>query len=112
MRNKHIDQSYMEKFLRIQSEVITPYLRQIMPPAELKSIFCIYEMIEQCENIYTYLVNGNTVVIFEISRVDQSITHDRTVSIRDYAQESKGRQWHRYVRELQAFSEREDSQVK
>ena len=38
----------------------------------------IYEMIEQGENIYTYLVNADTVVIFEMPRIDQSIIHDRT----------------------------------
>ncbi|MGG4664440.1 hypothetical protein [Providencia vermicola] len=112
MRNKHDNQDYMMKFLKIQSDVFVPYLREIIHPAELKSVFCVYEMIEQGENIYTYLVNGDTVVIFEMSRIDQSIIHDRTIPIREYAQESKGRQWHRYVRELQSFAEREDSQVK
>lgn len=112
MRIKRIDQDYMMKFLKMQSDVIVPYLRQVIHPTELKSVFCIYEMIEQGENIYTYLVNADTVVIFEMSRIDQSIIHDRTIPIHEYAQESKGRQWHRYVRELQAFAEREDSQVK
>lgn len=112
MRNKHDNQDYMMKFLKIQSDIFVPYLREMTHPTELKSVFCIYEMIEQGENIYTYLVNGDTVVIFEMSRIDQSIIHDRTVPIREYAQESKGRQWHRYVRELQALAEREDSQVK
>lgn len=96
----------------MQDEIIIPYLRQVIHPVELKSVFCIYEMIEQGENIYTYLVNADDVVIFEISRIDQSIIHARTIPVREYAQESKGRQWHRYVRELQALAEREDSQVK
>lgn len=112
MHNRHTDQSYMMTFLKMQNEVIIPYLRQVIHPIELNSVFCIYEMFEQYENIYTYLVNGDTVVIFEISRLDQSILHDRTVPIREYAQELKGKQWHRYVKELQGFAERIDSQVK
>lgn len=111
MKNKHTTQDYMQKFMIKQNEVIVPYLRQVIHPTELKSVFCIYEMIEQGENIYTYLVNGEMVVIFEISRIDHSITHDRTLPIREYAQKIKGRQWHRYIRELQAFAEQEDSQV-
>lgn len=112
MRDKHDNLNYMTKFLKMQRDVFVPYLRKVIHPTELKSVFCIYEMIEQGENIYTYLVNADTVVIFEMSRIDQSIIHDRTIHIHEYAQESKGRQWHRYVRELQAFAEREDSQVK
>lgn len=48
-------------------------------------------MIEQYEDIYTYLINGEKIIKIEISRVDGGITIDNVKSVLEYMKETKRR---------------------
>lgn len=49
-------------------------------------------MVEQYEDIYTYLVNGEFVITIEISREDESISTDSIITAQEYAKMKKGKQ--------------------
>ncbi|KFC96631.1 hypothetical protein GLGR_0993 [Leminorella grimontii ATCC 33999 = DSM 5078] len=68
-------------------------------------------MIEQGEDIYTYLINGEKVITLEVSRIDNSVIADDPITIEAYAKMMKGRQYHRYLKELLELSRRDNFQV-
>lgn len=47
-------------------------------------------MIEQLEDVYTYLINSKDVIFIEVSRLNNSINHTDILSIKDYAIMKKG----------------------
>ncbi|WP_312692745.1 hypothetical protein [Kosakonia sp.] len=97
------------EFNKMEREVIIPYLNNIF--CLVSSVCCLYHMVEQGEDIYTYLVNGEKVITLEVSRIDKSVISDTTMTIEEYAKMKKGRQYHRYLRELLELSQRDDFQI-
>lgn len=90
----------------MEQDVIVPYLNNTF--GLVISAFCLYHMIEQSEDIYTYLVNGERVITIEVSRIDNSVIADDSITVESYAKMKKGRQYHRYLRELLELSQRDD----
>lgn len=107
--NKVIGNFTIEEFKKMERKVIVPYLTEKF--GLVISICCLHHMVEQIEDIYTYLVNGEKVITIEISRIDGSILLESTITIEVYAKMIKGKQYHRYVRELLVLSQRDDFQV-
>ena len=104
-----MNDNFPEKFNKLESGIIIPYLKGEIP--SLISACCLYHMIEQNEDIYTYLINGDIVIILEASRIDGSIIEDSVMSVKEYAKMKKGKQYHHYLRELVELSKRSDFQV-
>ena len=63
----------IDEFNKMEQEIVIPYLKKIFDT--LGSACCLYHMIEQSEDIYTYLINGKSVITLEISRIDNSILY-------------------------------------
>ncbi|OCG65843.1 hypothetical protein A9G48_10245 [Gilliamella sp. wkB18] len=97
------------EFNKIEQEIIVPYLKNVF--GTVNSACCLYHMIEQGEDIYTYLINGDQVITLEVSRIDNSIIEDSIITIEEYAKMMKGKQYHRYLKELLELSKRSDFQV-
>jgi hypothetical protein len=97
------------EFNKIEQNTIIPYLKNIF--CSVNSACCLYHMIEQYEDIYTYLINGEQVITLEISRVDNSIIEDGIVAVEEYAKMMKGKQYHPYLKKLLQLSKRSDFQV-
>lgn len=93
----------------MEQDVIVPYLNNTF--GLVTSACCLYHMIEQSEDIYTYLVNGERVITIEVSRIDNSVIADDSITVESYAKMKKGRQYHRYLRELLELSQRDDFRV-
>lgn len=93
------------KFKDSENKIIIPYLKKVFP--SLKSACCLYHMIEQIEDVYTYLINSKDVIFIEVSRLNNSINHTDILSIKDYAIMKKGKQYHRYMKEIIALSNSE-----
>ena len=56
---------------------------------EISSVYALNHTIEQGEDIYTLLVNGEIVIDFEISRVNHSIYDVSIKTVSDYSKEIK-----------------------
>ncbi|VUT04658.1 hypothetical protein [Klebsiella spallanzanii] len=97
------------EFGKWEREIVFPYILRIFD--NVSSICLIYHMIEQYEDIYTYMINGEEIIKIEISRVDGNIILDSITSVLEYAKEMKGKQYQRYLKELLELSNREDCQV-
>lgn len=97
------------KFNKLEKNSIIPYLRKSF--SNLKSACCLYHMVEQYEDIYTYLVNGESVITIEISREDASISTDSIITAQEYAKMKKGKQASKYIKELLDLAERKDFQL-
>ncbi|KES16869.1 hypothetical protein GASC598I20_006670 [Gilliamella apicola SCGC AB-598-I20] len=103
------DNQVMAEFNKMEQEIVIPYLKSVFNA--VCSACCLYHMIEQGEDIYTYLINGESVITLEISRIDNSIINDGIITIEEYAKMNKGKQYHRYLKELLELSQRSDFQV-
>ncbi|MCX8600766.1 MULTISPECIES: hypothetical protein [unclassified Gilliamella] len=99
----------IDEFNKMEQEIVIPYLKKIFDT--LGSACCLYHMIEQSEDIYTYLINGKSVITLEISRIDNSIINDGIIAVEEYAKMKKGKQYHHYLKELLELSKRSDFQV-
>lgn len=53
------------------------------------SVYCLNQLIEQSEDIYTLLVNGNGIIEFELSRLDNLISEVNIESVNEYARKVK-----------------------
>ncbi|OCG21198.1 hypothetical protein A9G11_08320 [Gilliamella sp. wkB108] len=103
------DDQLMEKFNKMEQEIVIPYLKKIFNKVD--SACCLYQMIEQGEDIYTYLINGECVITLEISRVDNSIINGGIITVEEYAKMKKGKQYNHYLKELLKLSQRNDFQI-
>jgi hypothetical protein len=56
---------------------------------EIKHSYCLSQIIEQAEDIYTLLVNGKYVIEFELSRLDHSIRDVHIESLNEYSKKIK-----------------------
>ncbi|MEY0026925.1 hypothetical protein AB7W40_23540 [Providencia rettgeri] len=104
-----MDNESLLKFNELEKSSIIPYLRESF--SNLKSACCLYHMIEQYEDIYTYLVDGEFVITIEISREDSSISTDSIITIQEYAKMKKGKQASKYIKELLELAKRKDFQL-
>ncbi|MBA7846522.1 hypothetical protein HV213_18050 [Klebsiella sp. RHBSTW-00484] len=98
-----------EEFDRWERAVVFPFIRQRFEYAS--SACLIYHMIEQYEDIYTYLIDGEEIIKIEISRVDGGITIDNVKSVLEYMKETKKRNFQEYLKELLELSNRDDCQL-
>lgn len=99
----------LRKFNITEQDVIVPYLKKRF--GLVSSVCCLYHMIAQGEDIYTYFINGERVVTLEVSRMDNSVIADDSITVESYAKMKKGRQYHRYLKELLELSQRDDFQI-
>ncbi|MBK5073450.1 hypothetical protein I2492_10850 [Budviciaceae bacterium CWB-B4] len=53
--------------------------------SEITHVYCLSQVIEQAEDIYTLLVNGKSIIEFELSRVDDSIREVKIESLDVYS---------------------------
>ena len=98
-----------DEFERWERTVVFPFIRQRFEYAS--SACLIYHMIEQYEDIYTYLIDGEEIIKIEISRVDGGITIDNVKSVLEYMKETKKRNFQEYLKELLELSNRDDCQL-
>lgn len=99
----------IDEFNKMEQEIVIPYLKKIFDT--LGSACCLYHMIEQSEDIYTYLINGKSVITLEISRIDDSIINNGIIAVEEYAKMKKGKQYNHYLKELLELSKRSDFQI-
>lgn len=55
----------------------------------VSSVYCLNQVIEQAEDIYTLLVNGKDVIEFELSRLDNSINEVNIEPLNEYTRKVK-----------------------
>ena len=103
------DHQLMEEFNKMEQEIVIPYLKKVFNT--VGSVCCLYHMIEQGEEIYTYLINGEYVITLEISRIDNSIINFLIIYVDEYAKMKKGKQYNSYLKELLELSQRSDFQI-
>ena len=56
---------------------------------EVKHSYCLSQIIEQAEDIYTLLVNGKFVIQFELSRLDHFISDIHIEPLHEYSRKIK-----------------------
>lgn len=88
-RTESLIRERLEKFEQIilNNEVI--YNLLVSHFDEIKHSYCLNQIIEQTEDIYTLLVNGKYVIEFELSRLDHSISDVQVESLNEYAKKVK-----------------------
>ncbi|MFT2792260.1 hypothetical protein ACMV5I_19640 [Serratia sp. T13T92] len=57
--------------------------------SKIDSVYCLNQVIEQAEDIYTLLVNGEFVIEFELSRIDGSISDVNIKPLSEYSKKVK-----------------------
>ena len=82
-----IDKSGLIKFNKMERKFAIPYLKNTF--GLISSVSCLYHMIEQYEDIYTYLLNGGRVITLEVSRSDNSVIMDDSTTVESYAKMKK-----------------------
>ncbi|WP_392551380.1 hypothetical protein RHO14_07765 [Orbus wheelerorum] len=88
-RTESLIRERLEKFERIllSDEVI--YNLLVSHFDEVKHSYCLSQIIEQAEDIYTLLVNGEYIIEFELSRLDYSISDIHVESLNEYSKKIK-----------------------
>lgn len=57
--------------------------------SQIESVYCLNQVIEQGEDIYTLLVNNQYIIEFELSRIDGVISKINIQSLNQYKKEVK-----------------------
>lgn len=86
--DKSIDEM-LSDFNKIEKLFITPFLKKEF--GVLDSACFLYQAIDQGVDIYAYLINGKYVIEFDLSRLDNTITKNKIISIQEYVKEIQGK---------------------
>lgn len=77
------------KFKEIEKEIIFPFLQNEF--SVLNSVDILYQGIDQCVDIYAYLVNKQFVIEFDLSTIDHSITKNEILTVQEYEKSLQGK---------------------
>lgn len=88
-RTESLIRERLEKFEQIILNNDVIYNLLVSHFDEIKHSYCLNQIIEQAEDIYTLLVNGKYVIEFELSRLDHSISDVQVESLNEYAKKVK-----------------------
>lgn len=88
-RTENLIRERLEKFGKIILENNTIYHLLVDRFLDVDSVYCLGQVIEQAEDIYTLLVNGKNIIEFELSRIDNSMTEVSIKSLDEYSKEVK-----------------------
>ncbi|CAI1056656.1 TPA: hypothetical protein ACSTJY_002541 [Serratia fonticola] len=88
-RTESLIRERLEKYenIIIENNVIHDLL--VRNFSEIDSVYCLSQVIEQAEDIYTLLVNGEFVIEFELSRIDDSISDVNIKPLNEYSKKVK-----------------------
>lgn len=88
-RTESLIRERLEKFEQVilKNQVIYDLLTSHF--TEIKHVYCLSQVIEQAEDIYTLFVNGEYIVEFELSRIDQSLSDVHIESLGEYTKKIK-----------------------
>ncbi|MGG4664587.1 hypothetical protein [Providencia vermicola] len=87
MKNEHNDE--LIKFKEIEKNIIFPFLANEF--THINSVDILYQGIDQCVEIYGYLINKKYVIEFDLSTIDHSISKNEILTVEDYEKSLQGR---------------------
>lgn len=76
-------------FRLFEKNKIIPFLENEF--GTINSAYLLGQGIDQCVDIYSYLVDGKYVIEFDVSTIDSSITKNEIISIEDYVKTIQGK---------------------
>ena len=88
-RTESLIRERLKKFERIILKNEAIYNLLICNFGEVKHCYCLSQIIEQAEDIYTLLVNGESIIEFELSRLDYSISDIHVEPLNEYSKKIK-----------------------
>ena len=88
-RTESLIRERLKKFERIILKNEAIYNLLICNFGEVKHCYCLSQIIEQAEDIYTLLVNGESIIEFELSRLDYSISDVHVEPLKEYSKKIK-----------------------
>lgn len=86
-KNKSEDKM-LSDFNKMENCFIIPFLKKEFGMVD--SVCFLYQAIDQRVDIYAYLVNGQHVIEFDLSRTDNTITKNEIISVEEYMKTIQG----------------------
>lgn len=83
------EEKILYEFSQLEKNNIFPFLKKEF--GIINSAYLLYQAIDQGVDIYAYLVNGESVIEFDVSKVDNSISKNEIITVEEYAETIKGK---------------------
>ena len=79
----------LHDFSQLEKNNIFPFLREEF--GTINTAYLLYQAIDQGVDIYAYLVNGKSIIEFDVSNTDNSISKNEIITVEEYAKTIQGK---------------------